>query len=131
MSDKREIRTEGGAYVEGDVHVSGGDFVGRDKIEIHRPAEGVTVGEFVALLSQVRQLASQAALDKDTAEVIEVDFRVVEEQAKRPQPNRAIILSKLKGAAELLTAATAAVAAAKPLLPLVQRAVEWAGQLFK
>jgi len=28
----RKIDTGGGAYIEGDVHVSGGDFVGRDKI---------------------------------------------------------------------------------------------------
>ena len=68
---------------------------------------------------------------KDTAKVIEADFRVVEAQAQRPQPNRAIILSKLKGAAELLTATTAAVTAVKPLLAMVQNAVESAGQLFR
>ena len=129
MPDKRDIHTEG-SYIGGSVHTCGGDFVGRDRIEVHQATEGATMAEFVELLSQVRQLASRAGLDKDTAEVIEADFRVVEEQAQRPQPNRAIILSKLKGAAELLTAATAAVAAAKPLLPMVQKAVEWAGQLF-
>ena len=130
MPDKRDIRTEGGAYVEGHVNTAGGDFVGRDRIEVNQATQGSTMAEFVELLSQIRRSASQAGLDKESAEVIEADFRVVEEQAQRPQPNGAIILSKLKGAAELLTAATAAAAAAKPLLPMVQQAAKWAGQLF-
>ncbi len=35
----KEISTDGGAYVEGDVNISGyGEFVGRDKIvNIHQP----------------------------------------------------------------------------------------------
>jgi hypothetical protein len=39
--DPRSIHTAGGAYVEGDVHVTDGDFIGRDRIDI--TGERVTV----------------------------------------------------------------------------------------
>lgn len=32
QKDSRRIETEGGAYIEGQVHTGGGDFIGRDKI---------------------------------------------------------------------------------------------------
>ena len=38
------IDTEGGAYIEGDVTTGGGDFIGRDKIDIQ--AERITVQYF-------------------------------------------------------------------------------------
>ena len=41
-NDKR-LSTEGGAYVGGNVHTGGGDFVGRDKI-VSAGERGVTIG---------------------------------------------------------------------------------------
>ncbi len=62
---------------------------------------------------------------------MEVDVRTVEEQAAKPQPRGAIIVSKLKSITEMLAAVTGTAAAAGKLLPLAQKAVEWAGQLFR
>ena len=39
------IRTGGGAYVGGSVTVHGGDFVGRDKREVHITGDGNVVGD--------------------------------------------------------------------------------------
>jgi hypothetical protein len=62
---------------------------------------------------------------------VEADVRTVAEQAARPQPRGAIMVSKLKSITEMLMAVAGTAAAAGKLLPLAQKAVEWAGQLFR
>ena len=141
----KKVNTGGGAYVGGDVHTGGGEFVGRDKV-VQATAgatavggdwtqaaaqQGVTGDDFVRLLAAMRELLPQSGLDTETAEVIDGDFRVIEEQAHKPQPKGTIILSKLKGVTELLTTAVAASEAAQKLLPMARQAVEWAGALFR
>ena len=143
----------GGAYVGGDVHTGGGDFVGRDKIEagarsviIQGPARGnvISTGDnavigvrqeaslegFVRLLAELRQGLPQAGLDQDTAAVVQGDVKVAEQQAQKPKPNGAIILAKLESVAKLLTTAVTASEAAQKLLPVAQQALQWAGTLF-
>jgi hypothetical protein len=156
--DKKEtptVHTGGAAYVGGDVGTGGGDFIGRDQVvhasdrgvavggdvrdstivtgdeNVMRAQQGATLEEFAELLAQLRQLVAQSGLDRDAVEVVEGDFRVVQEQAEKPQPSRAIILSKLKGVTELLTATVGAAEAVQKLLPLAQQALQWAGQLFR
>ena len=142
----RQVNTGGGAYIGGDVKV-GQDFVGRDQIIItgdgnvvgdHSSAtvikqvtEGATLEEFLRLLAELRQALPTSGLDPDTAEVIEADVKVVEAQAQKKQPGKAIIVSKLKGIAEVLTATGAVATATQKLLPLVQQALSWAQQLFR
>ena len=144
-TEGKKVKTGGGAYVGGDVHTAGGEFVGRDKTvqatdgslavggDLRQAAvqQGVTSDDFVQLVAAMRELLPQSGLDPDTAEGIEGDFRVIEAQAKKPEPKGQIILSRLKGVTELLTAAVAASEAAQKLLPMAQRAVEWAGALFR
>ena len=144
-SEGKKVDTGGGAYVGGDVHTAGGAFVGRDKrIEATGGSvavggdwiqavqqQGVTSGDLVRLVGEMRQLLPQSGLDAETADVIEGDFRLIEAQAKKPQPKGRIILSKLKGVTELLTTAVAASEAAQKLLPMAQQALEWAGTLFR
>ena len=143
----------GGAYVGGDVHTGGGDFVGRDKIEagargvlIQGPARGnvISTGDqavidvrqeaslegFVRLLAKLRQELPQAGLDRNTAAEAECDVTVAEEQAQKPKPHGAIILAKLESVTKLLTTAVTASEAAQKLLPVAQKAVQWAGTLF-
>ena len=149
--DKAKIDTGGGAYVGGDVHTQ--EFVGRNKViqagdrnvvaggditdsMIHTGdtvgvQQGATLEEFLHLLAEIRRLLPQSGLDKDTADAVDADYRVVEEHASKPKPNRAVILGKLKGAAAALTTAAAAAEAGQKLLPLAMKAAEWAGQLFR
>jgi len=127
----RRVDTGGAAYVGGNVR-TGRDFVGRDHVEIHVTG-GVTVEQFRDLLAQIRQGLREAGLDPDIAEVIEGDFRVIEEQTKKEKPNKAIVLSKLESISEVLktTAAAATIATAGvKLAPLMEKAIQWAQQLF-
>ena len=132
MAKKKQPRptdTGGGAYVGGDVK-AGRDFVGRDQVIISQVTEGATLEEFLRLMVELRQALPAAGLDHDTAEVIEADVQVVEEQAQKEKPSAPVIVAKLKGIAEVLAASGAVATAAQKLLPLAQQALTWAQQLF-
>ncbi|MCX6032990.1 MAG: zinc ribbon domain-containing protein [Chloroflexi bacterium] len=156
QGDKHVVNTAGGAYVGRSVHTGGGAFVGRDqrvvagersvaiggnvtgsaivvgdRNVVGQPSTSVTAAEFTRLLAELRAALSQAGLDADTAEVVDADVQVVQEQAVKPKPNRTIIVSKLEGVTRLLTAAAGAATTGEKLLPLAQQAVAWAGQLFR
>jgi len=131
MTEKEEpsgINTGGGAYFAGDVK-AGRDIVGRDQTIYAQ--QGVTIEGFRALLSDMRAMLAEGDLDPETAEIVDGDVRVVEEQAAKPQPKGAIIVAKLEGITKLLAAAAGAAVAAEKLLPYAQKAVEMAGQLFR
>jgi hypothetical protein len=155
QGDKQVVHTAAGAYVGGSVHTDGGTFVGRDQVVVAGERgvavggsvasstivtgdrnligqqQGITLAEFTRLLAELRALLPQAGLGAETAEVVDADVKVVQEQAARPRPNAAIIASKLESVTKLLAAAGGAVTAGEKLLPLAQKAVEWAGQLFR
>lgn len=127
-----EINTGGGAYIGGNVRVDTGDFVGRDKtVNVTAAQQGISAAEFGRLIADIRGSLPQAGLDPDTAEVVDADFKVVEEQVKKDKPNKAVITGKLEGAVKMLTAAAGAATAVEKLLPAAQKALEWAGQLFR
>jgi len=124
------IDTGGGAYVGGDVH-AGRDFIGRDQhVEIRQTSEGVSLEGFLQLLAELRQRVPAAGLDGDTAEIIEGDVWVVEEQVQKEEPRKAIIVAKLKGVTEVLTETGKVAAAAAALVPLAEKALTWAQQLL-
>ncbi len=122
----------GGVIVGGNVNTGGGDFIGRDQtIYQVNATQGASLAEFTALLAQLRGALPAAGLDPDTAEIIEADVQVIEQQAARPKPNAAIITSKLEGIAKLLAAAGGVAVAAQKLLPMARQALEWAKPLFQ
>ena len=126
------IHTGGGAYVGGGVTIGpGGAFVGRDQVTTTTSTQGGSLAEFTALLAEIRRSVAQAGLDADTTAALDADLRLVENQANKPAPNKALLLSRLEGAARLLTAAAGAATAVDRLLPAVQQAIAWASQLFR
>jgi hypothetical protein len=98
---------------------------------VKRTTQGASLEEFSRLIAELKSELAQGGLDEDTAAAVEADVRTVEEQAAKPQPRGAIIVSKLKSITEMLTAVAGTAAAAGKLLPLAQKAAEWAGQLFR
>lgn len=138
MTDKQpptppaSVDSGGGAVIFGNVDTSGGAFVGRDQTihQVNAP-QGVSLAEFSALLAELRAALPAAGLDADTAEIIDADVQVVEQQAAKPQPSAAVITSKLEGIAKLLAAAGGVAVAAQKLLPMAQQALEWARPLFR
>lgn len=109
----------------------GGAFVGRDQVTTTTSTQGGSLAEFTALLAEIRRSVAQVGLDADTTAALDADLRLVENQANKPAPNKALLLSRLEGAARLLTAAAGAATAVDRLLPAVQQAIAWASQLFR
>jgi di/tripeptidase len=141
-----KVETGGAAYIGGNAS-AGRDLVGRDLITtigdgnvngdhsqatvIKQANQGGTIREFNDLLAELRTMLPQAELDAETAAVVDADVKVVQEQAGKPKPNGAIIISRLEGITKVLAAAGGLAVAGQKLLPMAQKAVEWAGQLFR
>lgn len=126
------VHTGGGAYVGGSVTIgAGGTFVGRDQVTTTTSTQGASLAEFTVLLAEIRRAVAQAGLDEETTAALDADLRLAESQANKPAPNKALLLSRLEGAARLLTAAAGTVTAVDKLLPAVQQALAWASSLFR
>ena len=69
---------------------------------IKRTTQGASVEEFRRMIGELKSGLALAGLDEDTAAALEADVRTVEEQAAKPQPRGAIIVSKLKSITEML-----------------------------
>jgi hypothetical protein len=114
--------------IQGDGNVIGD---GSRSTVIKQSTQGATVDEFLELLSKLREIVPQAGIDPDVAEAIESDLERAEAQAQKPKPNAALILSRVRSAAELLATAEGVWSITERIRPLAQQALEWAGRLFK
>ena len=114
--------------IMGDGNVIGG---GSHATVIKQQTTGVTVDAFLRLLTELRQALPTAGLDPDIAQAVESDLQVAESQARKAEPNAALILLKLKSVAELLATADGVCGIVERVRPLAQQAVEWAGKLFR
>jgi hypothetical protein len=114
--------------IEGDGNVIGD---GSRSTVIKQSTEGLSIDEFLELLSQLRQLVPESGIDPDIAEAIESDLQTAEAQAQKSKPNAGLILLKLRSVAELLATAEGVWSMTERIRPLAQQAMEWAGQLFQ
>ena len=138
----RQINTDGGAYIGGNVTTGSRKFVGRDDVTVvgdgnvvgnrgqatvtKQAHQGTTVEAFTRLLAEIRTLLPQAGLDLETAQSVDADVQVIEQQAAKPR-TRPSVASKLEEVTKLLTAAGGLAIAGGKLLPLDQKAVEFGG----
>jgi hypothetical protein len=85
--DGRTVNTGGGAYVEGGVEVSGGDFVGRDKTVTYN--YGTSSADLVQLFEAIYQQIEERPKDPDVdkAEIVAEVKRIEEEAAKGEEAN--------------------------------------------
>lgn len=126
----RIVQTGGGAYIGGSVSTGGGNFIGRDQIKTVYPQAGGSVEDLLMLLREVRVLLPQASLDPDVADAIEGDFRVVEGQAGKAEPQGGLIKAKLKGIAGVIQETAKTSEAADKILGLLAKGAALAGALF-
>ena len=150
---EREINTGGGDFVLGDKVAgdkvagdkAGGDIIKAEKggIAIKGQVTNSTLSAsyteqkgtaslegFADLLKELRAAMASAGLEADVAESVADDLDKVEKQSTSPQPKGALIQNKLKSIVELLTTAAAGATATQTLLPLAEKALQWAAQLF-
>ncbi|MBN2005197.1 MAG: hypothetical protein JXA21_17700, partial [Anaerolineae bacterium] len=114
--------------ITGDGNVIGNN----NRVNVNKSqTTGVTVDQFLRLLGELREAIPQAGLDPDEAASAVADVDVVERQARKPQPKPAFILAKLNGILSLLATADGVWGLTERVRPLAERAVNWAGQLFK
>ena len=85
---------------------------------------------FIALLRQINELTGGSTLDSDTKSAIQRDLQVTIEQSQKPQPQKGLILNRLKGLLDLVISLGGAVSASQTIYPLLQRAMEFAQKLF-
>jgi len=85
----RRIDTGGGAYVEGGVQVSGGDFVGRDQVVYGDKVHGVGGEELAKLFAGIYQQIEERPEDPDVdkEELVETVEKIEEEAAKGEEAN--------------------------------------------
>ncbi len=113
--------------ITGDGNVIGNN----NRVNVNKSqTTGVTVDQFLRLLDELRQAIPQAGLDPDEAEAIVADLQVAEAQARKPQPNARLILSRITNVAGLLATADGALGMLQRLQPLAQQLQTWAGSLF-
>lgn len=87
-TDGRTIKTEGGAYIEGKVDVSGGgDFVGRDKnLTYHDGTDVADLAQlFEAIYHQIEARPQDSNVDKE--EIASEVKKIEDEAAKGEQAN--------------------------------------------
>jgi hypothetical protein len=126
--EKRGVDKGGGAYIGGNVTV-GGDFVGRDQTKTVIEQQ-VSLEDFRHLLGEFGQLLKQSGVSGDEAEVIEGDFKVVEQQAAKDKPNGAIVKSRLNSIMEMLKDSAGAAGHVEKIMTVGGKLAKWAGVLF-
>lgn len=146
----RSIDTGGGAYFEGKIDTGGGDFVagsqnnvtlgsvsgstvvvGSDNTVTGSNQAGASVAELAGLVAEIRSLIPHAQLQPRVEQVIDVEFKVLEEELAQPQPAKALVLPGLKKIAETLALAAGAGEAISKLKPMIEQAVQTALQVLK
>ena len=109
--------------------VSGSTIVTGDgnRVEL---ASNVTLQEFLALLAELRALIPQAGLEERRVSTLVQDLRLVQEEAGAARPDRPLIVTRLKGVTGGPEGAGAAQEADKMLLPMAEKALAAARNLF-
>jgi hypothetical protein len=112
-----------------------------DRIEIHGDGNVIGSGsaavlkapgieQFLDDLRSLRQALKDANLDEETIQAIEPDLEIVESQAKKAKPNKTMIMSKLRSAAEILAAVDGSVDTLERVQALASSLLSLAGRLF-
>lgn len=122
------IVTGGGLHVKGDGNAFGTNNT--TNVSKTTVSQGVTLEEFTTLLAQIKETLTAAPIDDKVRRAILADVEVVEAETKDSQPSLPIIESKLNSIASIAKTAAGIGAAAASLLPLVQKAIEYAPLLF-
>ena len=121
--------------VIGNINVSGG--------QVNIVAEGTinqvynggntqisSVGDFIQLMGKINALVEKLDVDQDTKQAIQSDLRVIISQTEKKTPQKAVIITRIQSALELIISLGSAVTAGQTIYPLLQQAYEFAKARF-
>jgi hypothetical protein len=97
---------------------------------IKQHTTGITTDDLLRLMEELKQALSTVDLDPDVAEALEADLKMAETQARKPKPNRNLLLMRLGNVAQMLATVDKVWGVGERVLPLTQQALAWAKQLF-
>ena len=107
------------------IVIGKGNLVGANK------DQEISVEQIIALIKRIRAELPKTGLNMTKIVLIDEEFRTSQSKLEEPEPERLSVLPKLKSALEMLVLAGGASQAAQQLLPMAQKALEWAQQLLK
>lgn len=125
------VDTGGGAYIGGNVQVTSGDFVGRDKItnRITHP-ENSGREEFIALLDQLRAELKQTPVEPKISAMIENEISSVANEAQDEKPSLPIIEAKLTSIQNVVQKTAGVAASSIGLAKIIQQIIGLAQSIF-
>jgi hypothetical protein len=120
----------GGISMKGDGNVIGaGNTVSVTKTRV--APQGVTRDDFAALIAQMSELLRTNSLNQDDRDTLEMNLGTVEKETKKDKPRLPLIESSLKSVESLVTSTESLGSITTKLLPILNRAVESAKELFQ
>lgn len=117
--------------VIGTQNVNGGEVYNavRD-IHVYQNKKGLSLQDFQALLNQLRSEINASNLPPGDKQDLTASVETALNQSKKSEPRKSLILGPLSTALEILTQAGGAAKAVEALLPLLNKAITFAQNLF-
>ena len=119
-----------GVHIEGSnisakhLNIAGGDIIQ------NQPAANITPQAFQDLITEIQSSLKRLDLNPDDKQGVDANLSIAKNQAKKEKPNGATIVSSLTTALNLITQAGGAAKAVETILPLIQKAIVFAQNLF-
>jgi uncharacterized caspase-like protein len=128
----KSVNTGGGAYVGGQVTVTGGDFVGRDKITSEASSsQAMILEDFLSLLERIHSEFQKTQPEAKFHTLVENEIASIKAEAHDEQPSLPIIETKLISLKNLLEKTGSVVVATTGLAKVIQQAIVMAQKLFQ
>jgi hypothetical protein len=119
-----------GTYIENQT-VSGGEVynAGHD-INVHQNKAGLSVQEFQSLLNQIRSEIKALPLSQNDKKDIFANIDTAINQTQKKEPKKSLVVGPLSTAFELLVQAGGAAKAVEAIIPLFNKALAFAQNVF-
>ncbi len=105
-------------------------IAGRDIVQ-NKPEANITPQDFLNLITEIQSTLKSIHLAPDDKQGAEASLAIAKAQAKKEKPDGNTVVSSLTTALGLITQAGGAASAMGTIVPLIQKAIQFAQQLFR
>lgn len=122
--DNRGVHIESSSFSGDNFEIAGRDI-------IHTKSIGnTTTKDFEELLFEIKSNLEAIPLDPTERQGVETNLDIAQKQAKQKKPNGGLIVSSLTTAMSLIKSAGGAAKAVESVVPLFQKAITYAKDIF-